>query len=193
MMGGRDRDRSVAAVPPAQFVIGATAWLLALAIIVLSISPAAAAIRPHDDLRCLALTIYFEARGEPQAGKLAVASVVMNRVADRRFPDRLCDVVRQGGAWPKNRCQFSWWCDGRSDRPINDKAWSHSRALALLVYWGFFRDPTEGALWYHADYVRPIWHKAFQRGPKIGSHIFYRPTTKPGRAVQASYERSASY
>ncbi len=128
---------------------------------------------PADEIRCLALNIYFEARGEPESGQVAVGHVVMNRVASSRFPGTVCGVVQQGGALRRNRCQFSWWCDGRSDKPGNKRLWEKSAELALKVYWGRTVDPTEGALWYHADYVKPAWRKTFDRGPKIGRHIFY--------------------
>ena len=128
---------------------------------------------PSDEVRCLALNIYFEARSEPETGKLAVGHVVMNRVSSTRFPGTVCDVVRQGGELRRNRCQFSWWCDGRSDKPLNKREWRKSAELALAVYWGRTADPTAGALWYHADYVKPNWRNDFQRGPKIGRHIFY--------------------
>lgn len=128
-----------------------------------------------EDLNCLALNIYFEARSEPLDGKIAVGHVVLNRAANKRFPNKICDVVKQGGADRRNRCQFSWWCDGRSDRPRNLQAWKESQVLARLVFWGYSEDPTGGALWYHADYVKPYWRKAFDRGPMIGRHQFYLP------------------
>jgi spore germination cell wall hydrolase CwlJ-like protein len=70
-----------------------------------------------NNLRCLALNIYHEARGEPVSGQCAVGHVVMNRVSDNHYPDSICGVVKQGGAVKRYRCQISWWCDGRSDRP----------------------------------------------------------------------------
>lgn len=127
----------------------------------------------QDELHCLALNIYFEARSEPRQGQQAVAHVVMNRVADKRFPDTVCKVVRQGGERVRHRCQFSWWCDGRSDRPRNRGVWERAQAMARTVYWGGSEDPSQGALWYHADYVMPYWGRVFERGPKIGRHIFY--------------------
>jgi spore germination cell wall hydrolase CwlJ-like protein len=132
-----------------------------------------------EEIGCLALNIYFEARGEPDLGKAAVAHVVLNRVADKRFPTTVCDVVRQGGEQKLHRCQFSWWCDGRSDKPRNAKSWSQVQAIAHQVYWGFEPDPTAGALWYHADFVSPSWGKVFNRGPKIGQHIFYKDDVRP--------------
>ena len=127
-----------------------------------------------EDLNCLALNIYFEARSEPLDGKLAVGHVVLNRAADKRFPSKICEVIKQGGEKRLNKCQFSWWCDGQSDKPVNARSWQESQALARLVYWSTTEDPTNGALWYHADYVKPYWRTAYQQGPKIGRHIFYR-------------------
>ena len=130
-----------------------------------------------SELHCLALNIYHEARGESEQGKHAVGHVVMNRVTDRRFPRSVCQVVRQGGERRRNRCQFSWWCDGRSDRPRNRTSWDLSIDIAHEIIAGLSSDPTGGALWYHADYVQPYWRKAFKRGPKIGQHIFYQART----------------
>ena len=125
------------------------------------------------ELRCMALNLYFEARGEPDTGMLAVGHVVMNRLADPRFPDTVCGVVKQGGERVRHRCQFSWWCDGKSDVPQELDEWQRARTLARSVYWGRGVDPTQGATFYHADYVAPSWRHAFDRGPKIGQHIFY--------------------
>jgi hypothetical protein len=127
-----------------------------------------------EELQCLALNLYHEARGEPEPGRIAVGQVVLNRAADGGFPGTLCAVVQQGGAKPLNRCQFSWWCDGRSDRPSDEEAWTDSRRLAAELVRGWHGDPTGGALWYHADYVSPYWRRAFVEGPQIGRHIFYR-------------------
>ncbi len=131
-----------------------------------------------DEITCLAQNIYFEARSEPVAGMLAVGHVVLNRVASDRFPDSVCKVVRQGGEQRLHRCQFSWWCDGRSDEPLNQVAWDASRLMAWFIYNGQTTDPTGGALWYHADYVKPYWREAFVTGPQIGRHIFYLDAKK---------------
>jgi spore germination cell wall hydrolase CwlJ-like protein len=130
-------------------------------------------IELNDEVNCLAQNIYFEARSEPVDGMLAVGHVVLNRVASKKFPDSVCKVVRQGGERRLNRCQFSWWCDGRSDEPRNKVSWNASRLIAWFVYNGQTVDPTGGALWYHAEYVKPYWRTAFVTGPQIGRHIFY--------------------
>ncbi len=129
----------------------------------------------EDSVDCLVLNIYHEARGEPPEGQLAVAKVVMNRVAHPRFPDSVCAVIKQGGEWPRNNCQFSWWCDGRSDAPNDEAALKALRGLARDVVRGRRGDPSDGALWYHAASVAPDWRTAFEAGPTIGDHIFYRP------------------
>ena len=124
-------------------------------------------------LDCLALNIYHEARGEPLDGRVAVAQVVMNRVGDPEFPGQVCEVVRQGGERSRDRCQFSWWCDGRGDRPDDLAAWTGSKDLARRILAGSVDDPTGGALWYHADHVSPDWDMDIIRQAKIGRHVFY--------------------
>ena len=127
------------------------------------------------DMVCMALNDYWEARGETMAGRLAVAQVVLNRVEDRRFPDNICDVVKHSRSWRLHRCQFSWYCDGRSDVPRNTAAWQRSLSLATAILQeGHGRqDETQGALWYHADYVSPGWATRLNESKRVGSHIFY--------------------
>jgi hypothetical protein len=143
-------------------------------------------IAPEQDVNCLALNIYFEARNEPEVGRRAVAHVVLNRVADRRWPNTPCAVIAQG--WPEAGplCQFSWYCDGRSDVPRAGAHWRDATRLADMVYQGRSQDPTGGAFWYHADYVAPWWRKHLQRGPKIGHHIFYQDPVVAPRPVKQS-------
>ena len=134
-------------------------------------------------LACLATAIYFEARGEPMVGQVAVAQVIVNRVYDERFPDTVCDVVKQGEyyTWNKSipikyRCQFSFWCDGKPEvmRDENAKQWAYNVDEAALE--GLFYDTTSGATHYHADYVVPDWSKnsMFTKTVQINAHIFYR-------------------
>ncbi len=125
------------------------------------------------ELGCLAQNIYFEARNEPEAGRVAVAHVVLNRVADRRFPATACAVIHQDTRPGDEVCQFSWYCDAQSNRPFKGSGWRGALALAERVYWDEVEDPTDGALWYHADYVKPAWRRRLHRGPKFGAHIFY--------------------
>jgi spore germination cell wall hydrolase CwlJ-like protein len=136
------------------------------------------------EIECLALNIYFEARFEPEDGRRAVAHVVLNRVADARWPGTPCRVVAEGYPDAGELCQFSWYCNGRPNRPRRDESWRDARSLAHRVYWGRSHDPTDGALWYHADYVTPKWRHALRRGRQIGRHIFYHdplPPEGPGK------------
>lgn len=127
-----------------------------------------------QEFRCLALNIYFEARSEPLEGQLAVAGVTMNRVGDKRFPDSICAVVKQGNEARLHRCQFSWWCDGKDDIPNEAMAWHNAQQVARLFLSGVYQDPTEDALWYHADYVSPDWATRMSETRTIGRHIFYK-------------------
>jgi len=133
-----------------------------------------------SELRCLALTIYFEARGEPEIGRRAVGHVVMNRVRSPSFPDSICGVVWQGGDSARHRCQFSWFCDGLSDRPQDRVQWRRSLQLAQDILAGRSLDPTHGALWFHHKEVSPEWRTGL-RARLIGAHLFYRspPRVKP--------------
>lgn len=137
----------------------------------------------QEEIGCLALTIYFEARGETLAGKLAVAHVVLNRMQDSRFPQNICAVVRQGGEEILHRCQLSWYCDGLSDRPRDAASWRESLQIAWGAYAGRLADPTDGALWFHATHAWPSWRDA-ARGNRIGRHIFY--ARLPGATAVAS-------
>ena len=126
------------------------------------------------DLQCLALNIYHEARSEPESGQIAVARVTLNRVESGVFPESICDVVKQGGQ-KRHRCQFSWWCDGQPDDPTEQKAWQRSLEIGRRVLADEVPDPTDGALYYHTDYVSPKWSRHFERTTRIGRHLFYRP------------------
>lgn len=121
---------------------------------------------------CLALNIYHEARGEPREGQVAVAHVVLNRKVHPDFPSTVCSVVVQGGE-ARHRCQFSWYCDGRSDRPLERTAWERAKAVALSVLIEE-DDPTGGAVYYHSLDVQPAWASRFTVTATIGRHIFYR-------------------
>lgn len=135
---------------------------------------------------CLALNTYHEAKNQSLVGQIATAQVVMNRVADNRYPNTVCEVVKQGPHRPswenpekeypvKHRCQFSWYCDGKSDIPKNEKAWRKAQDVAFLVLYNKVNlDVTEGATHYHATYVRPAWAKTKTRTTRIEKHIFYR-------------------
>jgi len=130
-----------------------------------------------DELVCLALNDYWEARSESLAGRVAVAKVVLNRAMDRRFPQNLCDVVKESRVRNRlHRCQFSWYCDAKADTPYEHKEWRMSLKIATAVLQkdSAIADPTGGALWYHADFTRPAWSSGYETTTIIGSHIFYR-------------------
>ena len=96
----------------------------------------------QDEQHCLALSLYWEARGEGRRGMVAVGWTVLNRVHSRDFPATPCGVIRQGGEAPP--CQFSWWCDGKSDKPGNFRAWRESLIMASEIYWGLWKIRPKG-------------------------------------------------
>jgi len=135
------------------------------------------------DRYCMAQNIYFESANQSFAGRLAVANVVMNRVDDLQFPNKVCDVIYQaktrinwkGNEVPiRNQCQFSWYCDGLSDEPVDSATWIKSLYIADLVLTGVYKDITEGSLWYHADYIYPYWADELEYVTQIEDHIFYK-------------------
>ena len=135
---------------------------------------------------CLAAALYFEARGESRLGQIAVAQVIVNRAKSGYFPDSICRVVWQN-SHRKNRCQFSFTCDGKADRIKDRKSWIVAKQIALQ----FMNDAdpmisphtqhpaklltrnTRRSTHYHANYVSPGWSRKLQRMGQIGQHIFY--------------------
>ena len=128
--------------------------------------------------RCLAAAIYFESRGEIEKGQAAVAQVILNRVKAPAYPNTICGVVYQNKHW-RNRCQFSFACDGVYDR-VNDRAsWKTAVRIARDVSKGrIYLDEVADSTHYHATYVNPKWGRTMKVLTKIGVHIFYR--TKNG-------------
>lgn len=123
---------------------------------------------------CLAEGVYFEARGEPRRGQVAVAQVIMNRVNHDEFPDTICGVVYQNQHW-RNRCQFSFACDGVPERITERAAWEVAEDVSRQVLEG--RDlieTIEESTHYHATYVRPRWAPRMIRLDRVGLHIFYK-------------------
>jgi len=129
---------------------------------------------------CLAQNIYYEARSSNRADRMAVADVVLNRVKDTRYPNSICRVVQQGkkyadGRMVRNMCQFSWYCDGKSDWPTDMDSWVEAQQIAYnIIVHNDARGITEGATHYHARYVAPSWARHFQLIGRIGEHVFYR-------------------
>jgi spore germination cell wall hydrolase CwlJ-like protein len=139
-----------------------------------------ASARSAPEVKCLATAIYFEARGESEKGQIAVAQVVLNRLKNPAYPSTICGVVYQN-KHKRNRCQFSFACDGIPDR-INDKAsWTKSEVLARRVLNDdrtLYMSSIGAATHYHATYVRPRWARTMKKMDKIGRHVFYK--TKNG-------------
>ena len=142
------------------------------------------------EVTCMAKNIFFEAAIESTAGKLAVAHVTLNRVDSKHFPSTVCEVVYEGPHYTaangemypvRDRCQFSWYCDGNGDDPREgSRLWEDSQELAkyVLLRQEELPDITDGALHYHANYINsPKWAKKKKITTKIDTHIFYRTTT----------------
>ena len=129
-------------------------------------------------LVCLAEAIYFESRGEPFIGQLAVGQVILQRVASPSFPDDVCSVVHQGkyhssGHPVKHKCEFSYWCDGKIEEIDDPVAYLESISADSLLSEGVELLSVKKALHYHAIYVRPYWASEYKRLAQIGKHIFY--------------------
>lgn len=138
---------------------------------------------PASEVDCLALNAYHEARDQSSLGMVAVSQVVLNRVEDPRYPSTICNVVHQQRfSDPPNapirlgKCQFSWYCDGKSDVPRDRIAWHESKLNAAHAYYlhdvGY--DITEGSTHYHSTSVAPHWLSTKTHIVQIDDHIFYR-------------------
>lgn len=124
---------------------------------------------------CLATAIYHEARGEGIRGQFAVAEVILNRVASRKFPNTICGVVYQGVKEGRiGGCQFSFACDGRPEVMPNRSAAKTARRIAQVLADGGHRGLTQGALYFHTHQVTPGWSHRFTQTTQIGAHLFYR-------------------
>ncbi len=136
--------------------------------------------------QCLAEAIYFEARGEPEEGQVAIAQVILNRVVSRAFPGSVCGVVYQNSE-RDYRCQFSFACDAEArktpntaDRVRNSRAWAKAVAIADQVGNGARWLPWVGsATHYHAVHVKPAWRRGLVKVSAVGRHIFYRLKRMP--------------
>lgn len=142
---------------------------------------------PQSEIECIANNVYWEARNQSTKGMIGVALVSRNRVIDSRFPHSYCEVIQQGPTRPswkdknvevplRNRCQFSWYCDGLSDDiPTFDlDVYKFALSIAFKIYYGELTDFTSGATHYHATYVKPEWAATKTMTIKIDDHIFYR-------------------
>ena len=118
-----------------------------------------------SELNCLAIGVYFEAKGEPLAGQLAVAEVILNRTTSGRFPRSVCSVIVQPG-------QFSFIRGGRLPSPPANAQWRKALAVAQVAQKDLWESPVSNALFFHARYVSPGWKR--ERAGTVGNHIFYR-------------------
>ena len=141
----------------------------------------------NDEVYCMADNMYWESRNQTFHGLLAVGQVVMNRVHDPRYPNTICEVVHQGPtrkSWKdpsvyypiRDRCQFSWYCDGKPDDipEVDYEIYEFIRSMAIKVAQDYFDDITDGATHYHAYYVKPEWASTKTKTLQIDDHIFYR-------------------
>ena len=129
---------------------------------------------PLDDaITCLSRTIYWEAKSEGPAGMEAIANVVMNRLGHKGFPNTICEVVRQGNE--QGACQFSWWCDGRSDDVEEEEPYAIAKEISRKALNRQLPDRTGGAIYFHQRKVLPGWSAEYTKTVEIGAHIFYKP------------------
>lgn len=120
------------------------------------------------DMKCLAEAVYFEARGEPLDGQLAVAKVVINRAMSGIYPSDYCSVITQ-------RAQFSFVRGGRIPQADeNSAAWRKAKAVAQIAHQGLWACAADNAMFFHATYVKPSWANRKQQLARIDTHIFYR-------------------
>jgi spore germination cell wall hydrolase CwlJ-like protein len=120
------------------------------------------------EMECLAGAVYFESRGEPAAGQLAVAQVVVNRAEARQFPSSYCGVVYQ-------RSQFSFVKGGNMPRiKRGSSAWQRAKTIARIAHEGMWNSEAGDSLYFHAKYVNPNWSRKKTARATINSHIFYR-------------------
>ena len=121
-----------------------------------------------EQLHCLAGAVYFESRGEPLDGQLAVAQVIINRAEDSRWPSSYCSVVHQ-------RSQFSFVKNGRMPHiRTSSGAWQRAQAIARIAHRGLWDSSAREAVYFHAKYVRPGWSRRKVAVATIDTHVFYR-------------------
>ena len=134
---------------------------------------------------CLAKNIYFESGNQPLAGKIAVAQVVLNRMEHKSYPKDVCGVVYdakwrtdwRGKEVPvRNMCQFSWFCDGLSDKPREPDSWIEAlnRTIVAVELYNNGFDISHGSTHYHYKNVKPYWSTTIEYITTIDDHHFYR-------------------
>jgi spore germination cell wall hydrolase CwlJ-like protein len=129
---------------------------------------------PLDDaITCMARSIYWEAKGKDKIDMEAIANVVMNRLGHEGFPDTVCGVVKQGSE--TKSCQFSWWCDGKSDSVQEENQYGLAKEIARKALNKQLPDRTGGAMYFHDKTVKPVWAKKYIKTASIGLFVFYKP------------------
>ena len=133
------------------------------------------------DMNCLVLNSYFESRNQSPNGSIAVTHTVLNRVSDKRYPNNICGVVKQSvknkdGSIRRNKCQFSWYCDGLSDKPREPDAWLDAlqRTIVAVDLYNKGFDITHGSTHYHSKIIKPNWSASLDYITTIDDHHFYR-------------------
>lgn len=134
--------------------------------------PALSVAQETNAERCLTQAIYYEAATESDAGKAAVAQVIINRMRHPAYPNTICGVVYQGSSRPG--CQFSFACDGSMRRAPMPALWRRAGEIARAALAGHVETSVGMATHYHADYVLPRWAPKLTKIEQIGAHIFYR-------------------
>tara|TARA_R100000808_G_scaffold15950_1_gene36344 strand:- start:4979 stop:5503 length:525 start_codon:yes stop_codon:yes gene_type:complete len=163
------------------FCFSAIAVLVLLLTSLAIAKPSSALEVPSKDVVCMAEAIYYEARNQSSVGQLAVAIVIRNRMKDKRWPSTACGVVKDGRYWKGNpirdKCQFSYWCDGKPERFLEKDAWERALNIAHLAYYHSIEiEDLMGATHYHTIWVQPSWAKKFRLSTQIGDHRFYEST-----------------
>ena len=136
----------------------------------------------EKEIACLAEAVYFEARSEGLLSQLGVAVVILNRAKLNSYPSNLCDVVHQSKLWQgnpvRNKCMFSYWCDGKPERITDSDAYERSLFVAKMALNGITIELIRNATHYHARYVKPFWSTSdrFKRLGRFDTHIFYLDT-----------------
>jgi hypothetical protein len=131
----------------------------------------ASASATGSDVDCLTAAVYYEARGEPQAGQEAVAQVVLNRVRNPAFPKSVCGVVYQGVG--TRTCQFSFACTDVMRRPLEAQAWDRARTVAQHALSGYVMPTVGRAVSYHTIALGNLWAGTMVEVARVGQHVFY--------------------
>lgn len=132
----------------------------------------------EEQVHALAMNMYHEARGEGSEEMQLIAEVTLNRVENKHFPNTICEVVYQARFDPKGnprryQCQFSWFCDGRSDKAYDAKSWKYAEEIAEGLVSKTISLIGIDATHYHTKDVKPYWSKSYDSIGMYGNHIFY--------------------